>query len=518
MKCLKYLLVLLFSISNFLSFAQSNFLPNSSPEAEGISAKAISTFIDSINISHHEFHSFMLIRHGKIIAECWWYPYRADLKHSLYSLSKSFTATAVGFAKAEGRLSLSDKVISFFPNQVPDNGSPYLQELTIRDLLTMSVGQDPDPTPFIVSDTNWIRRFLALPIKNEPGTTFLYNSMATYMLSAIVQKVTGQTIFNYLQPRLFEPLNITGIDWETDPKGINTGGWGLRLKTEDIAKFAQLFLQKGKWNGKQILPEGWVEEASTTKIIQHPQYSLAKRDSSDWEQGYCYQMWRCRHNAYRGDGAFGQYAIIMPDQDAVIAITSESADMQGELNLIWKILLPAMQKEPLAADLKTDQYLSRKTASLNLPIKTVYDRSIQYKTLAPSSYYIEENSLQINSIKFEVDRQECKMTIHTATDSCLFRFGKTSWLSGETTIHGPYLVSIAKHSLTGLPPFKVAGECVWLDNNTLMLVLRYIESPHTETFICHFGDNSINVDVKRSFNTQAADATIHLKGTSPQTP
>src|SRR5436305_1392324 len=201
-----------------------------------------------------------------------------------------------------------------------------LQQLTIKDLLTMSVGQDPDPTGFVVPDTNWIRRFLALPIKNEPGTTFLYNSMATYMLSAIVQKVTGQRIFDYLQPRLFQPLGITGIDWETDPKGINTGGWGLRLKTEDIAKFGQLFLQKGKWNGKQLLPVGWVEEASTVKIIQHPSYSQAKRDSSDWEQGYCYQMWCCRNNAYRGDGAFGQYAIVMPDKDAVIAITSETGD------------------------------------------------------------------------------------------------------------------------------------------------------------------------------------------------
>ena len=198
MKSYKYLLAILLSCVQLFSSAQSNFLPHSSPEAEGISAKAISNFIDAVNKSHHEFHSFMLLRHGKIIAEGWWNPYRADLKHSLYSLSKSFTATAVGFAKAEGKLSLSDKVISFFPDQIPDNASTYLQELTVKDLLTMSVGHDPDPTPFIVSDTNWIRRFLALPIKNEPGTSFLYNSMATYMLSAIVQKVTGQTVFSYL--------------------------------------------------------------------------------------------------------------------------------------------------------------------------------------------------------------------------------------------------------------------------------------------------------------------------------
>ena len=511
MKSFKYLFVLLFLVVSILSNAQSNFLPHSSPEEEGVSSKAISNFIDSINKSHHEFHSFMLIRHGKIIAEGWWNPYRADLKHSLYSLSKSFTATAVGFAKAEGRLSLSDKVISYFPDQLPDNASAYLQQLTIKKLLTMSVGQDPDPTPFIVSDTNWIRSFLALPIKNEPGSTFLYNSMATYMLSAIVQKVTGETVFNYLQPRLFQPLNITGIDWETDPKGINTGGWGLRLKTEDIAKFAQLFLQKGQWNGKQILPEGWVEEASATKIIQHPQYSQAKRDSSDWEQGYCYQMWRCRHNAYRGDGAFGQYAIIMPDQDAVIAITSESADMQGELNLIWKIILPAMQNKPLAANVKSDEEMQHKLASLKLRIDSDHLMKPSI-TLSNKTYSIEDNPLHISSLQFNQDKSICRVTFKTDNDNYQFNFNHNKWQYGETTMHGPYLVSVAKHNLTGLPPFKVAGDYEWIDPSTLKLVLRYIESPHTETFICHFNNNSINVDVKRSFNTQSPDATIHLKG------
>ena len=517
MKYSKLLLMSFLSFFILFSFSQSYSLPHSTPEAEGVSAKAISVFLDSVNKSKHEFHSFMLLRHGKVIAEGWWNPYRKDLKHSLYSLSKSFTATAVGFARAEGKLSLSDKVISFFPDQVPDNGSPYLQELTVKDLLTMSVGQEPDPTGLVVQDSNWIRRFLSLPIKYEPGTTFLYNSMATYMLSAIVQKVTGEKVIDYLQPRLFQPLGITGIDWETDPKGINTGGWGLRLKTEDIAKFGQLFLQKGKWNGKQILPEGWVEEASTVKIIQHPSYSQAKRDSSDWEQGYCYQMWRCRHNGYRGDGAFGQYAIVLPDEDAVIAITSETGDMQGELNLIWKILLPAMNHSPLKPDSKADLELTKKIAALNLPLKIKNAMSTTPKKLNGRSYSFEDNPLKIHSMKFEMKEAVYTVTITTDYGTYPFHFGHADWTTGETTLHGPYLVSVAQHNLTGLPPFKVAGEYAWLDKNTLELVLRYIESPHSETLICHFIDNSINVDVKRSFNTQTPDAVVHLKS-NPQTP
>ncbi|WP_206106553.1 serine hydrolase domain-containing protein [Ilyomonas limi] len=486
-------------------------LPHSTPEAEGVSARGITTFLDSVANSKHEFHSFMLLRHGKVIAEGWWNPYRADLKHTLYSLSKSFTATAVGFAKAEGKLSLDDTIVSFFPDQLPDTVSPYLSQLTVKDLLTMSVGQEPDPTGAIVPDTNWVRRFLALPIAHQPGTTFLYNSMATFMLSAIVQKVTGEKVMDYLKPRLFEPLEITGIDWETSPKGINTGGWGLRLKTEDIAKFAQLFLQKGIWNGKRILPQGWVEEASTAKIIQHPDLPQAKRDSSDWEQGYCYQMWRCRHNAYRGDGAFGQYAIVMPEEDAVIAITSETADMQGELNLIWNILLPAMHKGKLPADKEADAVLQQKLASLALPVPENHLTSATLKNINGKTFNIMPNDKHIQTLSFDFKNNKCLLTVKTDTATYNLSFGAGKWEKGETTMRGPYLVN-GNHSLAGLPAFKIADDYTWMDDNTLKLVMRYIESPHTETITCHFDGKAITVDLKPSFNTNAPGAIVTLKG------
>lgn len=507
-------LLLLLILLRVQSGAQTfSILPHSTPEAEGVSAKAISAFLDSVAGSKHEFHSFMLLRHGKVIAEGWWKPYRTDLKHSLYSLSKSFTATAVGFARAEGKLSLNDKVLSFFPSEAPDTISPYLQQLTVKDLLTMSVGQEPDPTGAVVRDSNWIKRFLALPIVHQPGTTFLYNSMATYMLSAIVQKVTGQQVIEYLKPRLFEPLGITGIDWETDPKGINTGGWGLRLKTEDIAKFAQLFLQKGKWQGRQLLPAGWAEEASTAKIIQHPDFPKAKRDSSDWERGYGYQMWRCRNNAFRGDGAFGQYAIVIPGQDAVIAITSETADMQGELNLIWNVLLPAMHKGKLPADRSADAALQQKLAALALPVSGKQAAPSILDSVEGKSFAIEPNPQHISSMTLQFQNNVCQLLLKTDSASYSFSFGSGNWQKGETTLHGPYLVSAAQHSLAGLTPFQVAGAYRWVDANTLELVLRYIESPHSETLLCHFDGSKIAVEIKRSFNTNMPDAVTTLKGT-----
>ena len=502
--------LLLSTFFRFNTNAQTgNALLRSTPEAEGVSATAISTFLDSVAAGKHEFHSLMLLRHGKVIAEGWWNPYRSDLRHTLYSLSKSFTATAVGFARAEGKLSLSDKVLSFFPNELPDTVSSNLQQLTVKDLLTMSVGQEPDPTGIVTKDSNWVNHFFTMPIKYKPGSRFLYNSTATYMLSAIVSKVTGQKIIDYLQPRLFEPLDIAKPDWEESPQHINTGGWGLRLRTEDIAKFAQLFLQKGKWNGKQILPQGWVEEASTAHIIQHPEYSQAKRDSSDWEQGYGYQMWRCRNKAYRGDGAFGQYAIVMPEQDAVIAITSETADMPGELNLIWKILLPAMQKGKLPANTAADATLKKKLAALELPVKK--------DAMAPSltkakTFVMEPNAQNIRSLSFNFQNNTCEVIIKRDTGIYPIRFAANNWQKGETTMKGPYLVSGARNSLAGLPPFKVAAEYTWIDANTLELVLRFIESPHTQTMLCGFEGDDITVDMKRSFNTGAPDAVITLKG------
>ncbi len=479
-----------------------NLLPRSAPEAEGVSSGAIIDFLQAASKSRNEFHSFMFLRHGKVIAEGWWNPYRPDLKHSLYSASKSFTSTAVGFAVSEKLLKVDDKVISFFPDELPDSVSPFLSELTVKDLLIMSAGQDPEPTLNIVPDDNWVKAFLAVPIKNKPGTKFLYNTMATFMLSAIVQKVTGQKEFDYLQPRLFEPLGIQGIDWEVSPHGINTGGWGLRLKTEDMAKFGQLYLQKGKWHGKQLLPENWVEEATTKKIDQPPQWIAAgvNKDSSDWTQGYCYQFWRCRHNAFRADGAYGQYIIVMPDQDAVIAITCETPDMQDEINLVWKYLLPGIHTDKLPADPEKDTLLKQKLASLALPVLTV-DKLVDLSgEVTDKSFKLDSNDFRVNSIRFHFSHDTCQVQENCDSSRYEFSFGSGSWLYGETNLPGPYLLSTEKDMYAGLPPLKVTGCYRWTEDSTLELILRYIESPHTEMIQCHFTTNKIEVKIHKSFN------------------
>ena len=502
--------LLLFGFLHVNLAAQKNqSLPLSIPEKEGVSSEAILNFVNAAEKSKTEFHSFIFLRHGKVVAQGWWNPYAPELKHTLYSCSKSFTATAIGFAVSEKLLTVNDKVISFFPDQLPDTVSSFLKELTVKDVLSMSDGQDPDPTGTVVrSDSNWVKSFLALPVLYKPGTKFLYNSLGTYMLSAIVQKVTGQKVVDYLKPRLFDPLGIEGMDWEVDPKGINTGGWGLRLKTEDMAKFAQLFLQKGIWNGKQILPAAWVEEASTVKIIQHPEYSQAKRDSSDWEQGYCYQMWRCRHNAYRGDGAFGQFMIVMPDQDAVIAITAETSDMQEEINLVWQYLLPAMQKNALPVNKVAAGKLQQKLSSLTLPLpaKNTADSIV---AISNKTFLLASNEKHLKNLGLNFKAGICSLQLVTDTATYQLKFGNGFWQQDETKRRGPYLVAGAKAVYAGLPALKTDGTYEWKDPQTLVLTLRYIESPHTEKVTCHFNSDNISVDFENSLDVGGKKVTVN---------
>ncbi|WP_207219944.1 ChbG/HpnK family deacetylase [Emticicia agri] len=509
----KTFLLLLLSVYVFAQKTTS--LPRSTPEAEGVSSESINQFLEAASKSKHEFHSFMIVRHGKVISEGWWNPYRADLKHTMYSCSKSFTATAVGFAVAEKKLTVNDKVISFFPDDLPKTVSPNLAELKVKDLLSMSAGQVPDPTGPVVMSDNWVKTFLSTPIVNAPGTKFLYNSVATYMLSAIVQKVTGEKIVDYLKPRLFDPLGIEGIDWEVDPHGINTGGWGLRVKTEDMAKFGQLFLQKGMWKGKQILPASWIEEASSMKIMQDPNAPQAKKDSSDWLQGYCYQMWRCRNNAYRGDGANGQFIIVMPDQDAVVLLTAEAPDMQSEINLVWKYILPAFKPKKLPANQKALASLKGRISQLALNVPQKNASSTLESKISGTTFGVIAKDRGLESISLDFKNNICYLSLKTDSTTHRIPFGSGKWEYSETTKFGPYLVARAKANRSNLPPFKVAGSYTWKDDNNLELTLRYIESPHTETIKCTFDGDKVAVEFANIFSKSSKNGVLRKNLTNP---
>ena len=354
------LFAFLFLVPHGNASAASAPLPRSAPEAQGISSEAIRAYVEAADKEIHTLHSFMLLRHGHVIAEGWWKPETAEKPHVLWSLSKSFTSTAVGLAIEEGKLTLEDPVLKFFPEEAPANPSENLKAMRVRDLLTMSSGHDVEPE-FKIEDGPAVKDFLAHPVTHQPGTWFRYNTPGSYTLSAIVTKATGQTVLDYLTPRLFEPLGIEHPEWGTTAEGHNFGGYGLFLRTEDIAKFGQLYLQKGKWNGSQLLPEAWVD-AATSKQVANDKAPSGR--TPDWQQGYGFQFWRCQHNAYRGDGRDGQICLVLPEFDAVIAITAQTSQMQTELDLVWEKLLPAFRPDPLPANAAEEEKLAKVLANL----------------------------------------------------------------------------------------------------------------------------------------------------------
>lgn len=331
-----------------------NTLTKSLPRAEASAkmAKAADKYFAAVAKEGQDLHSIMVVKDGNVVLEKWMSKGKENEPHILNSVSKTFTSMAVGLAISEGKLALDEKLVDIFPEHCPENPSEYLKEITVEHLLTMSCGHSTDPTheSWEVKDKSWIRFFMEHPVTHKPGTLFCYNSLGTYVLSAIVQKRTGEKLADYLYPRLFRPLGINNVSWLESHEGINTGGWGLFLKTEDLAKMGLMLLQKGQFNGCQVVPAEWIESASSAQVPCVPAgmnsddadklRKVAK--TSDWLQGYGYQMWRCRYNAFRADGANGQYIIMIPDKNAVVVTTANIRDMQGEINLIWKYIYPAL--------------------------------------------------------------------------------------------------------------------------------------------------------------------------------
>jgi len=454
-------------------------LPYSAPEAQGIGSSAILVFVEAAEREIESLHSFMLLRHGQVLAQGWWTPYEAERPHMLFSLSKSFTSSAIGLAVAEGRLSIDDLVLSFFPEDAPAKPSAHLAAMRVHDLLSMSTGHAEDTTPYLrrQPDGNWAKAFLARPVEHTPGTHFVYNSGATYMLSAIVQQLTGTTLLEYLRPRLLTPLGIEQATWETCPRGINTGGWGLSIRTADIARFGQLYLQKGIWQGQRILPEAWVDAASTAQVANPNEKNI------DWRQGYGYQFWRCRYGAYRGDGAFGQYCVIMPEQDAVLAITSGLGDMQPPLDLVWKHLLPAMQSAPLPEDRAAQAALEHKLAHLALPPQAGRATSPLAAEVSGRTYVFAQNDQGVESMSFNFDQAGCALSVRDTTGAHEVRASNGAWLKGSTTL------------IDGMAA-PVAASGAWTSDDTYVIRLAFYETPFIPTITYRFSAGELAVDWK----------------------
>ena len=454
-------------------------LPRSAPEAQGVASAALLGFIDEAEAKINALHGVVIVRHGQVIAEGWWAPYAAEEPHLMYSLSKSFTSTAVGLAVADGKMGVDDLVSKFFPEEMPEKPSNNLKAMRVRDLLTMSTGhhaEDIAAFPFM-SEESLVRKFLALPVAHKPGTLFVYNTPATFMLSAIVQKVTGQTVLEYLQPRLFEPLGIENPTWEASKQGISLGGYGLSLRTEDIAKFGQLYLQRGMWQGKQLVPKAWTETATSRWM------SNGSNPASDWDQGYGFQFWRCRNGAFRGDGAHGQFCVVLPEQDTVVAITAGTRDLQGVLNVVWAKILPALQAGALPADAAGEAKLKQKLASLTLKTPVAIAPPALAREIAGRRYVFPKNPQSIESITLAPADDDAGATMMTVViDGAEDRVKLTGegWTRGDLQ-HGPSAGRVA-----------VSGAWTAADTFTLEVV-RY-RTPFTARYRLRFAGDELKLE------------------------
>ena len=463
--------------------AEPTVLPRSTPEAQGVPSAAILGFVEAAEKNIDALHSLMVLRHGRVVAEGWWGPYERDDPHVLFSLSKSFTSTGIGLAIAEGKLSLDDTVLSFFPEDAPAEPSENLKAMRVRDLLAMSTGHHADVIesfPYMDDAVSQTRAFLALPVAHKPGTHFVYNTPASFMLSAIVQKVSGTPLVDYLRPRLFEPLGIRNPTWDASPKGVSLGGFGLSVTTEDIARFGQLYLQKGEWGEKRLLPAEWVAAATSR------QASNGSNPASDWDQGYGYQFWRCRHGVYRGDGAFGQYCIVMPEQDAVIAITSGVRDMQAVLNLVWDHLLPGMQTAPLPADAPGQDRLAKKLAGLSLPPQAGKATSPNARRVSGRAYELPKNDDGIEAVAVELG-PEPALLVRSRGREYRVPFGVGSWSRGGRLPMGRTRSMEDSSS-------AVAATGAWTDDDTLTVKACFHETPFCATLSLRFAGDALVLD------------------------
>ncbi len=346
-----------------------SFVTTSTPAAQGVAAPAVDNLVTALERQPGaDPHSLMVLRHGHVVAAGWWRPYSPERTHLLYSLSKSFTVTAAALAMADGLLGLDDPVVAHFPELDGPDLAPASSQILVRHLASMSTGHTYDTweAAKAADPADPVRGFLSLPPERAPGSLFTYNQSATYTLGAIVQRIYGRTLRSLLWERLLGPMGADRIYWEQYPEGRDMAFSGLYATTRTIALLGQLYLEGGRWAGEQVLPPDWVAIASRPHVATAGVPGAESRaETPDWLEGYGTHFWMSRHG-YRGDGAYGQLCLVLPEHDAVVAVTSQSDDIQYLLDAVWEHLLPGLHPEPLPPT-TADDALARRLSGLVVP-------------------------------------------------------------------------------------------------------------------------------------------------------
>ncbi|MCX4767539.1 beta-lactamase family protein [Streptomyces sp. NBC_01275] len=467
-------------------------LPTSTPSAQGVDASRVLAFLDALEAAEAvEPHSVMILRHGRVVAAGWWAPYRPDRPQLLYSVSKSFTATAAGFAVAEGLIGLDDPVVSYFPEFEADITDPRSRAMRVRHLPSMTSGHEAETydRARALDQVELVRGFLLLPPDRDPGTVFAYNQPATFTLAAILQRVTGQSLTAYLRPRLLDPLGIGEVGWLKGRSGRELGFSGLHGATDALARLGQLYLDEGVWEGKRLLSREWVAEATRAHLPTAGYMGDAggqDAEQRDWDLGYGFSFWQSRHG-YRADGAYGQFCVVLPEHDAVIATTAAAADMQALLDLVWEHLLPAFGPEPLTGRDAADAALAERLTRLAL-------------TPAAGSPVPPERAEQWSDAEFTPYGGVCAG--QPGLSGAVVTVDADGW--ALTLVEDGHRLRAAPGAggwrVTDEPlPLAVSGG--WTDGDTLAVDLVLLETPHRLRVTCSLAD--------RTFTARWDTAPLH---------
>lgn len=401
-----------------------------------------------------EFHGVTVLRGGHRLLERTWAPYRSDDLVLVYSASKTFTAAAVGLAVSEGHFALSDMVVDLLAEDVPTGLDPRNAKITVHHLLSMSTGHDVDTAEafFDAPEAEWVTRALAVPVAGDVGSRHVYNNGATFLLGELVRRYTGADVLEYLQPRLLEPLGLTAT-WDRDALGRCFGWSGMHLTTAGLAAMGELYRRDGMWNGQRLLPEGWVAQATTAQIP-------TDHDQPEWRLGYGYQLWLNREG-FRLDGAYGQYAIVLPRRELVVAITSSQETNQRMLDFVFEELLPAL---PEQAEVLPDGEVAR-------PSDTAVVASWAAAEAVPDAELgVEPEAAQIN-LPLLTD-----LTALRGPSRCRLRFtteGSTVELSGDVDAWTRQQLRIAGVEV------PVAFSFGTQTDGSLLALLAFTDTPHT---------------------------------------
>jgi len=460
-------------------------LPRSTPEAQGVPSKAIADYIDAVRKLKLNVHSLMVLRNGQVIAEGWWDPYKPEYPHEMASLSKSFTSTAIGIAVDRKLLTVEDNVAAFFSEYAELTTGADWQALKVKHLLTMSNGHNAAADARHTGGDDWAKNFFEQVFVHRPGDVFCYDSIASYMLSRIVAKATGMDMLEWLEINFFKPLGIKNITSARCPQGYSIGGWGMNIKTVDIAKLGLLYLQQGMWRGQQVLSKDWVAQATAAQI-----------DTPDG-LGYGYQFWRSPHDAFNGNGMYGQFCLVVPDKQLIVAITAGSDDMHEIVSQVWPTLYVALSAAPLAPDPAACKSLRRKMKRLNYhPRQGKIAATGINNDIDGSRYAIAGDSfLKLKSIGFRLLDDGVAIEFDCANKCKELYFGYGRWRKTDS-LGGPQ--DFAGPGETGM---NVAASAGWLTTNQLRASMQLYESffKFTFDFIFDGADLKISSNASISF-------------------